>query len=312
MSLNTETGGQPAGPRKAPVDFTIRFDPDHPHPFFAPRDWTEASEELKRGNEKIARFFEACSQGGYPPGVEPPVVALSAREATRQPKGEDGLPVQMPIGVILGCSDARVPSEFLFGQEFNDLFNIRVAGNVLARECVGSLVYALQTFALDQPGAGPRRLRLAVALGHRGCGAVRAAVQAFANGIQEAPGPDDPVGSILHRIHDPALRVGREAFEDRFGTGTSEDPKALNDLVELVVYLNAAWAGREMLQWVDRQGPEIASRVGVVFSVADPGDLRVRSRPQRSGFEPSAFDHPPRDLDDLRALAREIVGGLGQ
>ncbi len=221
----------------------------------------------------------------------------------------------MPFGVVLGCSDARVPSEILFGQEFNDLFNIRVAGNVLARECVGSLLYALQTFVPEGSGGGPRQLKLVVALGHRGCGAVRATIQAFEKGILAAPDPVDPIGSILHRIYVPALQVGAEAFDARFGTGASRDPRTLNDMVELVVYLNAAWASREITLWVERQGPEIASRVGVVFGVVDPNDLRVRSRPEKverpAGTQPGTFDLPPRSLDDLRALAVEIVNVLG-
>lgn len=314
MSPNTEGGGRPSEPRRKPVDFTIRFDPENPHPFFEPRDWREAAEELRRGNEKIAQFVEACARGGYPAGVEPSVVGLSALQAANEPKGDDGLPVQMPFGVVLGCSDARVPSEILFGQEFNDLFNIRVAGNVLARECVGSLLHALQNFVLEGAGGGRRQLKLVVALGHRGCGAVRATIQAFEKGVLDAPGPDDPVGSILHRIHVPALQVGAEAFDARFGAGASRDPKTRNQMVDLVVYLNAAWSARELAQWVDRQGREIASRVGVVFGVVDPNDLRVRNRPEptgRSGAEaPGMFDLPPRNLDDLRAFAQEIVGML--
>ncbi len=264
---------------------------------------------------RLCVFLRRVVRVDMPPGIELPVVGLSAQEASNEPKGDDGLPVQMPFGVVLGCSDARVPSEILFGQEFNDLFNIRVAGNVLARECVGSLLYALQNFVPEGSGGGQRQLKLVVSLGHRGCGAVRATIQAFEKGLAGAPGPEDPVGSILHRIHVPALQLGAEVFDERFGKGASRDPKALNEMVELVVYLNAAWTGRELVQWVESQGPEIASRVGVVFGVVDPNDLRVRSRPegidQSAGTLVSTFDLPPRNLEDLRELAKEIVGALG-
>jgi carbonic anhydrase len=311
MSPNADSGGlPPAVPPRAPVDFTIRFDPERPNRFFAPADWSEAAEELKRGNLKIVRFFEACARGGYAPGDRPPIVALSALEAANEPRGADGLPVQMPFGVVLGCSDARVPSEILFGQEFNDLFNIRVAGNVLGRECVGSFLYALQTFVPDRDDAGPRRLKIAIALGHRGCGAVRATLQAFDRGVLGAPTFDDPIGSILHRVHVPAYQVAAEAFDARFGTAASRDPARLDDMVDLVVYLNAAWSAREMAEWTDRQGPEIATRIGVVFGVVDPTDLKVRCRPASLGEHVGIFDLPPRTLDDLRGLAREIVESL--
>ncbi len=87
MTPNNESGGGPGQPRRAPVDFTIRFDPDRPHPFFAPSDWNEAAEELRHGNEKIVRFFEACGRGGYPIGVEPPVVGLSRPGSLERAEG---------------------------------------------------------------------------------------------------------------------------------------------------------------------------------------------------------------------------------
>jgi carbonic anhydrase len=73
---------------------------------------------------------------------------------------------QRPFATILGCSDSRVPPEFIFDASLGELFVIRVAGNVLSPEVAGSLQYAgahLQT-------------PLFVVLGHEGCGAVAAAV----------------------------------------------------------------------------------------------------------------------------------------
>ena len=40
---------------------------------------------------------------------------------------------QSPFAIVLGCSDARVPAEVVFDQGLGDLFVIRVAGNVVAR-----------------------------------------------------------------------------------------------------------------------------------------------------------------------------------
>ena len=45
---------------------------------------------------------------------------------------------QAPFATILGCSDSRVPPELLFDQGFGDLFVIRVAGNVIDTDVVGS------------------------------------------------------------------------------------------------------------------------------------------------------------------------------
>jgi carbonic anhydrase len=72
-----------------------------------------------------------------------------------------------PIASVLSCSDARVAPEFLFDQGPGDLFVVRVAGNVLTDEGLASLEYAAQF--LGSP--------LVFVLGHRGCGAVEAAVK---------------------------------------------------------------------------------------------------------------------------------------
>src|SRR4051812_7774932 len=49
---------------------------------------------------------------------------------------------QKPFATILGCSDSRVPVELVFDQGFGDLFVIRVAGNVIADDVIGSMAYA--------------------------------------------------------------------------------------------------------------------------------------------------------------------------
>ena len=55
--------------------------------------------------------------------------------------------MQEPFAAVLGCADARVPVEIVFGQGFNDLFVVRVAGNVLGDECLGSLDFAVSNLA---------------------------------------------------------------------------------------------------------------------------------------------------------------------
>jgi len=74
---------------------------------------------------------------------------------------------QQPFAIVLGCSDARVPAELVFGQGFGDLFLVRVAGNIVAPSQVGSVEFASEVF----------NIRLAVVLGHTECGAVIATLQ---------------------------------------------------------------------------------------------------------------------------------------
>src|SRR5215472_16662574 len=73
---------------------------------------------------------------------------------------------QHPFATILGCSDSRVSPELIFDANFGELFIVRVAGNVISPEVMGSLQYA--GAHLHTP--------LFVVLGHEGCGAVKAAL----------------------------------------------------------------------------------------------------------------------------------------
>ncbi len=75
---------------------------------------------------------------------------------------------QRPYATIVGCSDSRVPPELIFDAGFGELFIVRVAGNVISPEVMGTLQYA--AVHLSTP--------LFVVLGHEGCGAVGAALAA--------------------------------------------------------------------------------------------------------------------------------------
>jgi carbonic anhydrase len=73
---------------------------------------------------------------------------------------------QHPIAIVVGCSDSRVPPEALFGQGLGDLFVIRVAGNVVDDDVLGSVEYAAEHLGVS----------LVMVLGHERCGAVEAAL----------------------------------------------------------------------------------------------------------------------------------------
>ena len=74
---------------------------------------------------------------------------------------------QAPFAAVLACADSRVPPEVLFDQGLGDLFVVRVAGNILNDQLLGSLEYAAAH--LDTP--------LIVVLGHTNCGAIGAVAQ---------------------------------------------------------------------------------------------------------------------------------------
>ncbi len=69
---------------------------------------------------------------------------------------------QYPFAAIVSCMDSRTSAELIFDQGFGDVFSLRVAGNVVSTDILGSLEYATAV-------AGSK---LIVVLGHTNCGAV--------------------------------------------------------------------------------------------------------------------------------------------
>lgn len=72
---------------------------------------------------------------------------------------------QFPFAVVLSCIDSRVPAEIIFDQGIGDIFSVRVAGNVVNEDVLGSIEYGCKV-------AGSKSV---VVLGHTKCGAVTAA-----------------------------------------------------------------------------------------------------------------------------------------
>jgi carbonic anhydrase len=73
---------------------------------------------------------------------------------------------QYPAAVLLSCIDSRVPAELILDLGLGDVFNCRVAGNIISPDVLGSLEYATR-----EAGA-----KLVLVLGHSGCGAVQGAI----------------------------------------------------------------------------------------------------------------------------------------
>ncbi|TAH43390.1 MAG: carbonic anhydrase [Gammaproteobacteria bacterium] len=94
---------------------------------------------------------------------------------------------QRPFAIILGCSDSRVPAEFIFDQGLGDLFVIRVAGNIVAPSQIDSVEFS----------AVLHHARLVVVLGHTQCGAILSTIEAM-----ESPAQDQArkLRSIVDRV----------------------------------------------------------------------------------------------------------------
>ena len=72
---------------------------------------------------------------------------------------------QYPFAVVLSCIDSRVPAELVFDQGIGDIFSVRIAGNIVNEDILGSIEYGCKV-------AGSK---VVVVLGHSKCGAVTAA-----------------------------------------------------------------------------------------------------------------------------------------
>ena len=72
---------------------------------------------------------------------------------------------QWPFAVILSCIDSRTSAELIFDQGLGDVFSIRIAGNIVNTDIIGSIEFACKV-------AGSK---LIVVMGHTRCGAVKGA-----------------------------------------------------------------------------------------------------------------------------------------
>lgn len=133
---------------------------------------TPALEALKRLQEGNSRFVACVAKGDALHSQTHPV------ELTQ---------VQDPVAIVLGCSDARVPSEIVFDQGLGDLFVIRVAGNIVAPSQIGSVEYAASVFGTQ----------LVVVMGHTKCGAIQASIDEL---LQSAENQSRNLRSIVDRV----------------------------------------------------------------------------------------------------------------
>ena len=72
---------------------------------------------------------------------------------------------QFPFATVLSCIDSRVPAELVFDQGIGDIFSVRIAGNFVNQDILGSMEFACKL-------AGTK---LILVLGHTACGAVKGA-----------------------------------------------------------------------------------------------------------------------------------------
>jgi len=201
-----------------------------------PADADAALLRLKEGNLAFAELLNSVKDdGNLVRGViqvDPADLGLSL-DAT-------GAPLQRPFAAVLGCSDARVPLELIFNEGPNDLFVIRVAGNGLGSDVLGSL-----KFAVERLGGS---LKLVVVLGHSGCGAVSAAVDVFLSPGHYLPLANRPsLREILDRLL-LVVHASARKLVAAFGPDIVRRGGYRRALIETSIVTNAALAAYSVQQ----------------------------------------------------------------
>jgi carbonic anhydrase len=263
--------------------------PAQPRPTVA----AEARTRLLQGNERFAN-----SSPSSPPQEIVPIDlgGLGIDEHADVPR-------QQPFAAVLSCSDARVPVEMIFRQACNDLFVVRLAGNVMTDEGVGSLGFAVQNLN--------ENVKLIVVLGHSCCGAVTAAVDAhLTNATFGGTASDVGLRAIVERVL-TSVRTGAQALERAGITKLSEESLYKQRLVEMSIVLNAAMTAMSLQQAMS----EVATyECPVVYGVYDLASRLVRAPRLESDAEAQLQPHladPPSSVGDFVSLADRLASSEG-
>lgn len=235
-------------------DVVYRYDPSRPVDRRPPADSREAQQRLEEGNDAFSSIASGVMEGHRIVHVDLEGIGVG---------GPGGAPRQQPFAVVVGCSDARVPTELVFDRAWNELFVVRVAGNVLGPEPLGSVDYAV-----GRLGEG---IKLLVVLGHSHCGAVTTAVDFFLRPVDYLDlAASHHVRSIVNTLF-PAVRGAARSLAACWGDGVTERPGYRTALIECSAVINAALSASILRASFDDPSKDLR----VVFGVYDLESRRV-------------------------------------
>ena len=135
-------------------------------------DTPAVKKAIKSGTFCEVQDTKACQEAVTPDMIVKRLQSGNARFVSGKPVNQNHLKKvkataagQYPLGSVVSCIDSRAPAEMVFDQGIGDLFNARVAGNIVNEDILGSL-----EFAHKVAGA-----KLLVVMGHTNCGAIKGA-----------------------------------------------------------------------------------------------------------------------------------------
>jgi carbonic anhydrase len=282
------------------VEITYRYQDTSAGERPRPEDTDAAVLRLSDGNRTFAELLESVKKGTNPVRR---IVRVDPRDLGLVPEASAAAS-QRPFAAVLGCSDARVPLELIFNEGLNDLFVIRVAGNGLGSDVLGSLKYAV-----DHLGDS---LKLIVVLGHSGCGAVSAATDVFLNpGEYLSLVGRQSLREVLDRLL-VVVRASARKLEAAFGPQVSQRKGYRRALIEASIVTNAALGAYSVQQEVAAQGS-----LRAVFGVYLLETHRVWTprlgHPDGGGLAPAPRDIGGfQDLGDAMMQSSRLVALLGE
>ena len=127
---------------------------------------------------------------------------------------------QQPFAAIFSCMDSRTSAELIFDQGFGDIFSIRIAGNVVSGDVLGSLEYAAAVVGV----------KLIVVMGHTNCGAIIGACNHVEMGH---------LTGLLAKIQ-PAIEQEQMIIDKRNGSNAA--------FVQAVTQLHVQHSAREIVE----------------------------------------------------------------
>ena len=273
------------------VDITYRYGAQDTPARPRPLDSGAALRRLNDGNQAFATLLKSLSDESV--GVQR-IISVDLRNLGLL-RGDAGLPEQRPFAAILGCSDARVPIELIFNEGPNDLFVVRVAGNSLGAEVLGSLKYAVDHLRGS--------LKLVVVLGHSGCGAVTAAVDVFLNPADYLPlATKHSLRNILDSLL-VVVQASARKIQGTFGPDISHHPRYRHALIEASIVTNAALAAYSIQQEFGNSDPTGLQAVYGVYLL----ETRQVWTPHVSKMKGIGLAAAPRDAAGFIELSNAII-----
>jgi carbonic anhydrase len=128
---------------------------------------------------------------------------------------------QWPFAIVLSCIDSRTSAELIFDQGLGDVFSVRIAGNILNEDILGSMEFATKVVGS----------RIIIVLGHTKCGAVKGACDHIEMGN---------LTTLLNKIQ-PAVYEEKSVSDNR----TSKNSEFVEKVATLNVQLTMERIRRE-------------------------------------------------------------------